>query len=169
MTVGYYGCWENSDKSVVGCFVWKSNGHLRRIRQSRKWVLKQKPKNNKKLKTRNDANTEQPMLDARDSDVCVCAMHVHHEEETRAPLMRVTSEARLDQATWSPKAQTCMRQASMRLWSKLVCRSHSWEQLHCPYLDSTGTAEDQLTLQGRSPCWSSQDTEGLTHITTSYG
>ena len=64
-------CWENSDKSVVGCSVWKSNGHLRRIRQSRKWVLKQKPKNNKKLKTRNNAITEQPMLDARDSDASV--------------------------------------------------------------------------------------------------
>ena len=56
---------------VVGYFVWKSNGNLRQIRQCRKWVLKQKPKNNKKLKTRNNANTEQPMLDARDSGACV--------------------------------------------------------------------------------------------------
>ena len=31
---------------------------------------------------------EQPMLDARDSDACVCAMHMHHEE-ARAALMRV--------------------------------------------------------------------------------
>ena len=40
---------------------------------------------------RDNAKTEQPMLGARDSDACVCAMHVHHEEETRAPLTRVTS------------------------------------------------------------------------------
>ena len=60
------------------------------------------------------------MLDARDSDACVCAMHVHHEEETQAPLMRVTSEVRLDQATWSTNARTLrvvMKEASeMRLW-----------------------------------------------------
>ena len=43
---------------------------------------------------------------ARDPDACVRAMHVHHEEETRAPLMRVTSEVRLDQATWFSSART---------------------------------------------------------------
>ena len=41
------------------------------------------------LKTRNDAHTKQSMQDARDSDACVCAMHMHHEE-ARAALMRVT-------------------------------------------------------------------------------
>ena len=72
-----------------------------------------------KLKTRNNANTEQPMLDARDSDACVCAMHVHHEE-ARTALMRVASEVRLDQATWSSNARTLhvvMKETSeMRLW-----------------------------------------------------
>ena len=79
------------------------------------------------LKTRNDANTENSLCrmqettrHARDSDACVCAMHVHHEEEARAPLMRVTSEVRLDQATWSSNARTLrvvMKETSeMRLW-----------------------------------------------------
>ena len=59
-----------------------------------------------KLETR---NTEQFML-KHDSDACVCPsdasvcpMH-EHQEEARAPLMRVTSEVRLDQATWSSNA-----------------------------------------------------------------
>ena len=38
----------------------------------------------------------------------VCRIH-EHEEETRAPLMRVTSEVRLDQAKWSSSARTKKR------------------------------------------------------------
>ena len=41
---------------------------LEAIRQCRKWVLKQKPKNNKKLKTR---DKEHAVLDARDLGACV--------------------------------------------------------------------------------------------------
>ena len=37
------------------------------------------------------------------SDACVCTIHEHHEE-ARAALMRVASEVRLDQATWSSNA-----------------------------------------------------------------
>ena len=37
------------------------------------------------------------------SDACVCTIHEHHAE-ARAALMRVTSEVRLDQATWSSNA-----------------------------------------------------------------
>ena len=61
-----------------------------------------------KLETR---NTEQSML-KKDSDACVCPsdasvcpMH-EHQEEARAPLMRVESEVRLDQANWSSNART---------------------------------------------------------------
>ena len=39
------------------------------------------------------------------SDACVCPMH-EHQEEARAPLMRVASEVRLDQANWSSNART---------------------------------------------------------------
>ena len=35
--------------------------------------------------------------------VLVCPMHEHHED-ARAALMRVASEVRLDQATWSTNA-----------------------------------------------------------------
>ena len=82
--------------------------------------MKAETEEQQKLKNKNDARTEQPMLSARDSDACVCAMYMHHEEETRAPLMRVTSEVRLDQATWSSNARTLrvvMKETSeMRLW-----------------------------------------------------
>ena len=87
---------------------------------------------------------------ARDSDACVCAMHVHHEEETRAPLMRVTSEVRLDQATWSSNARTLrvvMKETSeMRLWRELASHARAWDRLHCPYLDSTDAAEQTLRV-----------------------
>ena len=39
------------------------------------------------------------------SDASICPMH-EHQEEARAPLMRVTSEVRLDQAKWSSNART---------------------------------------------------------------
>ena len=39
------------------------------------------------------------------SDASVCPMH-EHQEEARAPLMRVASEVRLDQANWSSNART---------------------------------------------------------------
>ena len=49
----------------------------------------------------------------------VHSMH-KHEEETRAHLMTVKSEVRLDQATWSSNARTLrvvMKETSeMRLW-----------------------------------------------------
>ena len=47
--------------------------------------------------------------------VLVCPMHEHHEE-ARAALMRVASEVRLDQATWSSNARTLrvvMKETSM--------------------------------------------------------
>ena len=52
--------------------------------------------------------------------------------------MRVTSEVRLDQATWSSNARTLrvvMKETSeMRLWRKLVSHARAWDRLHCPYL-----------------------------------
>ena len=54
------------------------------------------------------------------SDACVCAIHEHHEE-ARAALMRVTSEVRLDQATWSSNARTLrvvMKETSLHDWTK---------------------------------------------------
>ena len=39
------------------------------------------------------------------SDASVYPMH-EHQEEARAPLMRVTSEVRVDQAKWSSNART---------------------------------------------------------------
>ena len=73
-------------------------------------------------------NTEQSML-KQDSDACVCPsdasvcpMH-EHQKEARAPLMRVASEVRLDQAMWSSNARilrVVMKKTSeMRLWEKL--------------------------------------------------
>ena len=56
-------------------------------------------------------NTEQSMLKEDSgayvypSDASVCPMH-EHQEEARAPLMRVTSKVRLDQAKWSSNART---------------------------------------------------------------
>ena len=76
--------------------------------------------------------------------VLVCPMHEHHED-ARTALMRVASEVRLDQATWSSDARTLrvvMKETSeMRLWNKLVSHARAWDGLHCPYLDSTDTAE----------------------------
>ena len=79
----------------------------------------------------------------------VCRIH-EHEEETRAPLMRVTSEVRLDQATWSSNARTLrvvMKETSeMRLWRKLASHARAWDRLHCPYLDSTDAAGQKSML-----------------------
>ena len=83
------------------------------------------------------------MEQARDSEASVCRIH-RHEEETRAPLMRVTSEVRLDQATWSSNARTLrvvMKETSeMRLWRKLASYARAWDRPYCPYLDSTDAA-----------------------------
>ena len=74
----------------------------------------------------------------------VCRIH-EHEEEAQAPLMRVTSEVRLDQAMWSSNARTLrvvMKETSdMRLLNKLVSHARAWDGLHCPYLGSTDTAD----------------------------
>ena len=79
----------------------------------------------------------------------VCRIH-KHEEETRAPLMRVTSEVRLDQAMWSSNARTLrvvMKETSeMRLWNKLVSHARAWDRFHCPYLDSTDAAGQKSML-----------------------
>ena len=48
---------------------------------------------------------EQETWNKQESEASMCRIHMH-EEETRAPLMRVTSEVRLDQATWSSNART---------------------------------------------------------------
>ena len=66
-----------------------------------------------------ETEEEETWNKTRDSEASVCRIH-RHEEETRAPLMRVTSEVRLDQATWSSNARTLrvvMKETSeMRLW-----------------------------------------------------
>ena len=58
----------------------------------------------------------------------VCRIH-KHEEEVQAPLMRVTSKMRLDQATWPSSARTLrvvMKETSeMRLWSKLASHARA--------------------------------------------
>ena len=58
----------------------------------------------------------------------VCRIH-EHEEETPAPLMRVTSEVRLDQAMWSSNARplrVVMKKTSdMRLWGKLASHARA--------------------------------------------
>ena len=57
----------------------------------------------------------------------VCRIH-KHEEETRAPLMRETSEVRLDQATWSSNARTLrvvIGTSEMRLWGKLASHARA--------------------------------------------
>ena len=168
MTDGYYGCWENSDKSVVRCFVWKSNGHLRHVHEARsepKVGAETETEEQQKLKTRNDASTEQPMLDARDSDACVRAMHVHHEEETRAPLMRVTSEVRLDQATWSPNARTLRMVMKMRLVeiACVPCACKGSSPLSILGLNRCCRAN---TTSG--PCCTSPDTEEHIRIMVSW-
>ena len=61
------------------------------------------------------------------SDACVCAMHEHHED-ARAALMRVASEVRLDQATWSSNARTLrvvMKETSLHVHG-VESAVHTW-------------------------------------------
>ena len=78
----------------------------------------------KHLLTRAEVRTETEEEQKRENkkhgtSYAVHSMHKHYEE-TRAHLMRVTSEVRLDQATWSSNARTLrvvMKETSeMRLW-----------------------------------------------------
>ena len=72
-------------------------------------------------------------------------------KKTRAHLMRVTSEVRLNQATWSSNARTLrvvMKDTSeMRLWRELASHAHAWDRLHCPYLASTDTTGQKSMLE----------------------
>ena len=67
-------------------------------------------KTEEQQKLENRKNTEQSMLEQETlmrvspSDARVFPMH-KHQEEARAPLMRVVSEVRLDQANWSSSAR----------------------------------------------------------------
>ena len=59
--------------------------------------------------------------------VLVCPMHEHHED-ARAALMRVASEVRLDQATWSSNARTLrvvMKETSLHVHG-VESAVHTW-------------------------------------------
>ena len=79
------------------------------------------------LKTRNDAHTKQSMQDARDSDACVCAMHMHHEE-ARAALMIVTCmrdwTKRTDPRVYE-HSMTCDWNASLHV-HRVESAVHAW-------------------------------------------
>ena len=142
MTVGVFRvCWMNRQKLLWQSEVKSTNARslemVLYVRKTFRRVMSVETETEEQQKVKNESMKKSMERESlmrvcesvmQEFHASVCRIH-EHEEEAQAPLMRVTSEARLDQAMCSSNARTLrvvMKETSeMRLWSKLASHARA--------------------------------------------